>query len=289
LEVDVYLLDSGRFLLFAHIKDQALGDGRAFLTELAAREFAGGVVAVGRARKTPEGSEPLPCLWLEPRPESGLVAVEHGIRYALEVEHVLNPGLFLDQRDNRLRFIELVRRAALTAPFGEDDGALNLFSYTGSFSLAACVGGATRTTSVDVSARYLAWERRNFELNFDVTRPPPRLIKDDARDFVRRAKKSGKRFRFIVVDPPTFSRGQGQPFRVREELAPLVGDALACFPEAGGAALLASTNDSRYSRDEFLFELARVAERAGLRMEEGAVPDGFADTAAKSAWILRDS
>jgi len=281
-DIDVYRLESGDFLLFAHLKQETADGGEAFLRE-AVQRVPGSAIVIGRALKTPDRSEPLAPLWLVPeRQGTPLVAVERGLRYALEVEQVLNPGLFLDQERNRARLTELVRAAGVA-----DAALLNLFSYTGSFSVAARAGGISQTTSVDVSARYLAWERRNWETNFGEG-AAPRLIKDDARDFVRRASKKETRYRFIVVDPPTFSRGQGKAFRVRGELVPLVEGALACFPDDGPAALLASTNDAGFFEPEFNAELEQLARRKGLRFERGIVPEGFRDTHAKSAWLLRD-
>jgi 23S rRNA G2069 N7-methylase RlmK/C1962 C5-methylase RlmI len=290
-DVDAYLLESGDFLLFAHLKEETEDGHEAFLRHLAGEHFAGNVAVIGRAWKTPARSAPLAPIWMGPGGRE-LFAVEHGLAYALEVDDVLNPGLFLDQADNRLRLRELVGAAANGRTLGEDDGVLNLFSYSGSFSISALAGGAAGTTSVDVSARYLAWERRNWEKNFALagaSHPAPRLIKDDARDFLRRVRKRGARHRFVVIDPPTFSRGKGKAFRVKEELPALVEAALDCWPSSGPAALLASTNDAGFFPDEFLHAFDGLARHAGARVERGAVPESYGDTPAKSAWLLRDA
>jgi 23S rRNA (cytosine1962-C5)-methyltransferase len=284
-DVDAYLLDSGDYLLFAHLKVETPDGDETFLRDLAEKQLPGAVSAIARAVKTPQRSEPLAPVWLK-GPGGALVAMEGGLRYVLSTDDVLNPGLFLDQRDNRSRLVELVADAAARGPLGQDDGMLNLFSYTGSFSVAAFSAGAPGTTSVDVSARYLRWERQNHEANFG-ERSAPRLIKDDARDFVRRARKKGARYRFVVIDPPTFSRGQGKPFRARDELVPLVRAAIECFPPHGSAAVLASTNDAGFDGVEFRRELEAEAEDHGLRFEPGRVPEDFRDTHAKSAWLVR--
>lgn len=285
--MDAYRLESGGYLLFAHLKEETSDGEESFLRHLAEERFGGAARVIVRALKTPRRSRPLAPLWLGPPAEGDLMAIEHGLRYALETDDVRNPGLFLDQRDNRARLMDLVKAAAARAPLGADDGMLNLFSYTGSFSVAAFAAGAPQTTSVDVSGRYLRWERRNHEANFG-DRSTPRLIKDDARDFLRRARKKGARYRFIVVDPPTFSRGQGKPFRARDELVALVRSAVECLPARGGAALLASTNDAGFPEPELMAALEPLARGHGLRVEPGSVPADFRDTHAKSAWLLRD-
>ena len=283
--MDAYLLDSGDYLLFAHLKVETAEGDETFLRSLAAEWLPGKVSVIARAVKTPERSLPLAPLWLT-EPREALFAAEGGLRFELSARDVLNPGLFLDQMDNRRRLVELVSASAGAGPPGDDDGFLNLFSYTGSFSVAAFSAGSPKTTSVDVSARYLAWERRNHAANFG-ERSKPRLIKDDARDFVRRARNKGVRYRFVVIDPPTFSRGQGKPFRVREELVPLVRAAVECFPPRGSAAVLASTNDSGFDAVTFRRELEALAQSHGLCLEPGRTPEDFRDTHTKSAWLLR--
>jgi 23S rRNA (cytosine1962-C5)-methyltransferase len=286
-DVDAYLLADGRFFLFCHIKDERLARDDAHARSLAADFRGGDVIGVGRAWKAPEGSRPLPAIWMAPAPPGGeLWAVEDGLRFRLEPEHVLNPGLFLDQRENRRRLVEFVRIAAGSGAFGADDGMLNLFSYTGAFSLSARRGGARLTTSVDVSARYLAWERKNFDANFKDE--PPRLLRADARDFLRRAAKKKARYRFVVIDPPTFSRSEKSVFRVREHIVPMVKDALACLPGGRLGAVLVSANDADWHEDDFLAEMDRAAKEGGATIESGRTPPDFGLAhPLKSAWLIR--
>ena len=287
-DVDAYLLADGRFFLFCHLSDARLRDDPAYARQLAA-DFPGGrVMGVGRAWKGDEGSMPLPPVWTGDPPVDGeLWAVEDGLRFRLEPERVLNPGLFLDQRDNRRRFSELVGRGVGPNVAAEDGGVLNLFSYTGAFSLVARAAGARTTTSVDLSARYLGWERRNFEGNFEGA-DAPRRVRDDARDFLRRAVQKKARYRFIVVDPPTFSRVEKKVFRVREHLLPMVRDALACLPEHGPSAILVSTNDARWDENEFFSEVESAANKASATLARGRTPPEFGPAhPLKSAWLLR--
>lgn len=285
-DIDAYRLAEGRHALFAHVKDERFTGAEHVATWVA--WFEAPVVVVGRALKTPARSLPLPPVWSEGSdPSLELWAVEAGLELRLEVEGVLNPGLFLDQRENRRRLTELLRAGGPGAPSAEH-GVLNLFSYTGAFTLAALAGGATRVTSVDVSARYLSWEGENVARNFPERVASCRRLKADARDFLRRARARGDRYRAIVLDPPTFSRGQGRPLRIREDLVPLVQDALACLPVQGPGALLVSANDAGWDRDAFLATVRDAAHGVSARVEPGALPPDFPpDHPLVSAWILR--
>lgn len=289
VDVDAFLLMDRRWLLFAYVKDGKLIGDAEFFKRLA-REFSrGDVVAVARALKTDKGSEPLSAIALSgDRVPLELWGREGWLRYRLETEKVLNPGLFLDQAGNRHRLIELVQHhvARTKGVFGENDGLLNLFSYTGSFSIAGVCGGAKATTSVDVSARYLEWEKQNFEANFggmDVV--SHRLICDDARDFLRRSVKRETRYRWIILDPPTFSRGKGKPFKIQDELITMLEDAVQCL--APGGAILASGNDARWETAKFYAELEKFGKASRLLLEKGQRGPGF-DPAhpLKSAWLF---
>ncbi|HEX7670681.1 MAG TPA: class I SAM-dependent methyltransferase [Polyangiaceae bacterium] len=293
-DVDAYLLEDGRFFLFCHLLDGSLAADDAYARSLVGAFPEGTVMGVGRALKTDEGSTPLAPVWFGEAPAGGeLWTVEAGVRFRLEAERVLNPGLFLDQRENRQRLGELVREARIEPGQREDDGLLNLFSYTGAFSLAARRAGVRRTTSVDLSARYLAWERQNFDANFagaaaTPSEEAPRLIRDDARAFLRRAVKKGAKYRFIVIDPPTFSRGQKDVFRVQEQLVPMARDALECLCTDGLSAVLVSMNDARWNPVDFFGAFDGLARDAGVRAERGHTPADFGDAhPLKSVWLIR--
>lgn len=285
-DLDAYRLVGGGWALFAHLKDPRLTTDDSVTRWVV--DFCERVVVVGRALKTASGSTPLPALWLGTERPSELWALEAGLELCLEVENVQNPGLFLDQRENRRRLTELVREALRAGSATDDEGVLNLFSHTGAFSMAALAGGAPRTTSVEASGRYLSWERRNLTRNFPERASSCRLLRGDARSFLRRARGRGARYRFIVIDPPTFSRGSGKPFRVRDELPGLLSDALACLPNERSAAVLVSSNDAQWPRAAFFAAVGAEAHRAGGRVEPGTVPADFgSDYPLNSAWVFR--
>ncbi|HEU4457898.1 MAG TPA: class I SAM-dependent methyltransferase [Methylibium sp.] len=126
---------------------------------------------------------------------------EHGWRMSVDVAEGHKTGHYLDQRDNRLRFMQLVRQFGCAR-------VLNCYSYTGGFSVAALAGGAQRVTSVDSSAPALAQAVEHVALNaagcgFDAARHT--TIDADVNATLRRCIEAGERFDAIVLDPPKFA------------------------------------------------------------------------------------
>jgi 23S rRNA (cytosine1962-C5)-methyltransferase len=169
---------------------------------------------------------------------SSWVAREGSLRFVFRADGGLSPGLFLDQRLNRERIMELAKGHSV----------LNLFSYTGGFTVAALAGGARQVTSVDVSKKYLDWTRANIlENNLDVA--VSRSIPDDAVRFVSRAKRRGEKYDLIICDPPTFSRTGSRVFRAPTDFAPLVADLSLILEENG--VLFCSSNTDTWPNDLF--------------------------------------
>jgi len=122
---------------------------------------------------------------------------ENGWKLSVDVAEGHKTGYYLDQRDNRARFAQLVRRYGCRS-------VLNCFSYTGGFSVAALAGGATRVVSVDSSAPALALAQEHVRLNgFDPARHETR--DSDVNALLRECLKAGETFDAIVLDPPKFA------------------------------------------------------------------------------------
>lgn len=293
IDVDAYLLTNNSWLLFSYIKDEKIGNDLEYFKALAGRFTLGPVLAIARALKIENRSEPLGQVLIADQVNAShlsdsLWCREGWVKYRLESENVLNPGLFLDQAANRQRLVELVQHhiARSRGKFTEEDALLNLFSYTGSFSIAAVAAGARSTVSVDVSARYLDWEKTNFEANFGgLDAVSHKHIADDARDYLRRSVKRGTKFRWIVVDPPTFSRGQGKAFKIQDEMFAILEDAVKCLTPGG--AILASGNDARWEGRKFFSAIDEFARVHKLMVERGECGPGFPpDHPLKSAWLF---
>ncbi len=186
--------------------------------------------------------------------------VENGVRFEISFNEGYSVGLFLDQRDNRRRF--LTGHIAADFDFGPwtpDFGLLNCFAYTCGFSVCAARAG-TRTTSLDLSKRYLEWGRRNFALN-GLDSAAHDFIYGDAFDWLRRLAKKGRAFDAVVLDPPTFSQSkESGVFRAEKDYATLVAAALPLV-KAGGI-LFAATNAAGWPPEEFLADVETAIHQA---------------------------
>ncbi|MBM4361277.1 MAG: class I SAM-dependent rRNA methyltransferase, partial [Deltaproteobacteria bacterium] len=208
-----------------------------------------------------------------PRP---LDVTERGLTFLVELGAGLSTGLFTDQRDGRSR----VRAAANGARL------LNLFCYTGSFTVAAAAGGAAETVSVDLSASALRGLNRNLAAN-GLSGPRHRVLREDALRYLPRARRRGERFDLVVLDPPSFgTRGQGT-FSVERDHARLLEDALAVT--APGGALLAVTHHRGVTAEGLAVRvrsLGAAAGHEGLTAEPLRPPPDHPDVehGARSVW-----
>jgi 23S rRNA (cytosine1962-C5)-methyltransferase len=190
---------------------------------------------------------------------------ENGVRYEVSLTEGYSYGLFLDQRDNRRRLL----RGHVAAAFPFLEGGLrgrellNCFAYTGGFSVCAALAGA-RTTTLDLSRKYLDWARRNFELN-GLDPAAHDFIYGDCFDWMRRLAKRGRRFDAVLLDPPTFSRSkESGDFRVESDYGRLVTLAAGLVSPAG--LLFASTNTARLEPERFLADVRAGLAAAGRRI-----------------------
>ncbi len=130
-----------------------------------------------------------------------LIVVENGLRFAVDVRQGHKTGFYLDQRENRALLRRFVTRRAR---MGEPPDLLNVFAYTGGFTLAALAGGATSAINVDTSAEALRRGRENLSRNgFDGAQVEDRV--GDAFQLLRQMRRQERRFDLIVLDPPKFA------------------------------------------------------------------------------------
>lgn len=203
---------------------------------------------------------------------------EGGLEFEVNLSDYLDTGLFLDHRALRL----LVRSEA------RDKRVLNLFSYTGSFSVHAASGGALEVDSVDLSNTYLDWAERNFKLNgFRCAHIEPeafnrvvepgelafngasyRLVRADVLRFLSEAAKAGRRWDLIVLDPPTFSNSKKMEgdLDIRRDYEHLIKACLAVL--AGAGKLYFSTNARSFKLDESLFPGTKIKDLKGSVVDE---------------------
>jgi 23S rRNA (cytosine1962-C5)-methyltransferase len=198
---------------------------------------------------------------------------EGDLTFEVNLSDYLDTGLFLDHRVTR----SLVRAEA------EGKRILNLFAYTGSFSVAAAAGGARETTSLDLSNTYLEWTRTNLARNRFTDAGRHRTVRDEARAFLlHRARRGEAPFDLVVVDPPTFSRSAKSetPWDVERDHAELLG--LVADNLAPAGVVYFSTNFRR-------FHLATepLAVRYTIReITARTLPEDFRDSRPHRAWRL---
>jgi len=203
----------------------------------------------------------------DPAPFS-LPFTEHG--FALEAHPFQGhkTGFYLDQRENRRRLEEMVARIrweenSRSGPFR----VLNVFSYTGGFSLYAARGGAQEVVSVDLSGPALAQARRHFEINRDVVGSANHRTREgDAFKVMEELAAEGERFDVVVVDPPSFAKARNEVGGALGAYRALTGLALALL-RPGGLLVQASCS-SRISEEDFVSAVHAGARGAGHQLRE---------------------
>jgi 23S rRNA (cytosine1962-C5)-methyltransferase len=214
---------------------------------------------------------------------------ENGVRFELSFNEGYSVGLFLDQRDNRRRF--LTGHIAADFPLLKSQmpdarpEILNCFAYTCGFSVCAARAGA-RTTSLDLSKKYLAWGRRNFALN-SLDPAAHDFIYGDAFDWLRRLAKKGRAFDAVVLDPATFSQSKEHgTFRAEKDYGKLVTTALPLVKPGG--ILFASTNAADWPPEKFLADVyaaVHAAKRKILQRHYIPQPPDFPISRTEPAYL----
>jgi len=215
------------------------------------------------------------------------VVCENGVQFELSFNEGYSVGLFLDQRDNRRRF--LANHVAAAFPIFEGGPAgrevLNTFAYTCGFSVCAARAGA-RSTSLDLSRKHLEWGRRNFALN-GLNPAPHDFIYGEVFDWLRRLVKKQRVFDVIVLDPPTFSQSREHGvFRAEKDYGKLVSAALPLLKPGG--VLFASTNAAGLGPEDFLRQVSAAVVKAGrkiLQQHYAPQPPDFPITRAEPGYL----
>jgi len=200
-----------------------------------------------------------------------LVVEDGGLKFGVDVTAPLGTGLFPDMR---LGWAAVAARAA-------DRRVLNLFSYTGAFSVHAAKAGASELVAIDVASKAHARARRNFELS---GLDPARLetVTGDVLKTLDRYAERGRSFDVVICDPPTFSHGPGGQFSVARDLPPLAAACTRVLAPLG--FLVFATNSTKVSAPELDRAMGeggakaaadlRIIERVGLPPDFPVAP-GF--------------
>jgi 23S rRNA (cytosine1962-C5)-methyltransferase len=188
-----------------------------------------------------------------------------GLVFELRATEAGQVGLFPEQAP---QWDWLRDRVASSPDVGGDDGAfLNLFGYTGAATLALASAGRT-VSHVDASRPAVAWARRNASLSGLADRPVRWLV-DDADAFVARETRRGRRYRGVVMDPPSYGHGAGgRSWRLEERLAPLLGECIALTHGMPDVVLL-TAHTQGFGPSRLRDELAAVLRRPTRDVDAG--------------------
>jgi 23S rRNA (cytosine1962-C5)-methyltransferase len=194
---------------------------------------------------------------------------EGGLKFQVNLSDYVDTGLFLDHRITR----GLVRDAAA----GKD--VLNLFAYTGSFTVYAAAGGAASTTTVDLLPTHLEWAEENLRLN-ELLAPQHALVQADSRDYLASLRGRPK-FDLAIVDPPTFSNSKrmDEDWDVQQDHAELLAATLEVLRPAG--VLFFSTNSRRFKFDE-----GALAGATAREITKHTIPEDFRNKRIHRCWKI---
>lgn len=193
---------------------------------------------------------------------------ENGLKFLVNLSDYVDTGLFLDHRETRM----MVCNESL------DKDVLNLFAYTGSFTVYAADGGAKSTTTVDLSSRYLDWAERNMELN-GFTSAAHNYVQSDIREYLSSLPQE-ELFDLAIVDPPTFSNSKSteQDWVIQEHYAELLNSVLNRL--RSGGIIYFSTNYRRFKFDESFI-------RGDCReISKQTVPEDFRNKRIHRCWRI---
>lgn len=202
---------------------------------------------------------------------SDFVVHEYGRAFWVNLDKYLDTGLFLDHRNTRLQ----VGNLAAGKRF------LNLFSYTGSFTVYAATGGAVSSETVDLSNTYLEWAQRNFSLN-QLDMQQHRLIRADVFQYLQQALEQGKQFDLIVMDPPSFSNSKKMIdiLDVQRDQACLIDGAMQLLATDG--VLFFSNNLRSFELDTGLTQRYQIRD-----ISKKSIPQDFRNQKIHQCWEIR--
>jgi len=186
------------------------------------------------------------------------VVEENGLQFIVNLSDYLDTGLFLDHRITR----QMVREQSA------GKRVLNLFAYTGSFSVYAAAGGAAEVVTVDLSKTYLEWARRNLALNGFTDESKYPLIHADVKQYLKQIQPD--RFDIIIMDPPTFSNSSRMEdiLDIQRDHPELIN---ACLGGLVPGGLLYFSTNSR----KFILEKARISASGVTDITKKTTPFDF--------------
>ena len=191
--------------------------------------------------------------------------LENGVLYQVFMNDGLMTGIFLDQHEVR---------GSLVDGLAMGKSLLNMFSYTAAFSVAAAMGGASQTASVDLAKRSRELSQAHFQAN-GISTDDHRFIVMDVFEYFKYAKRKDLTYDVIVLDPPSFARNKKQTFSVAKDYHKLISQSLEILNPGG--IIIASTNAANVSRQKFTEQIDKgFAGRSYQILNKYGLPADFA-------------
>ncbi|EIT84784.1 methyltransferase [Fictibacillus macauensis ZFHKF-1] len=200
------------------------------------------------------------------RAQFPLIVQENGMFFATYLNESAMVGIFLDQRHVR---------KAIRDKYAANKRVLNTFSYTGAFSVAAALGGAKKTTSVDLANRSRSKTEEQFSIN-GIDPASQEIIVEDVFHYFKYAVRKQLLFDLVILDPPSFARSKKHTFSAAKDYTALLTEAIA-ITEQGGV-IVASSNCSTFSMKKFKGFIDQAFKRQGFKyqvLEEHTLPEDF--------------
>ncbi|WP_226681793.1 class I SAM-dependent rRNA methyltransferase [Sutcliffiella horikoshii] len=201
------------------------------------------------------------------RAPAPLIIKENGVNFAVHLNDGAMVGVFLDQREVR---------KTIRDKYASGKTVLNTFSYTGAFSVYAALGGAIKTTSVDLAKRSLPKTTEQFNVN-NIDEKTQSILVEEVFHYFKYAKKKNLKFDVVIMDPPSFARSKKVTFRAEKDYTSLVSDAIAITEKNG--LIVASTNAATFGMDKFKGFIDQAFKENKVKykiVEEFSLPSDFA-------------
>ncbi|WP_042141975.1 class I SAM-dependent rRNA methyltransferase [Paucisalibacillus sp. EB02] len=195
-----------------------------------------------------------------------LIVKENGVQFAVYLNEGAMVGVFLDQREVR----KIIRDK-----YANGTNMLNTFSYTGAFSVFAALGGATKTTSVDLANRSKSKTIEQFSLN-GIDFEAQDIIVEDVFQYFKYAGRKNLKFDLVVLDPPSFARSKKVVFSAEKDYTKLLKETIAITEDNG--VIVASTNSSAFGMSKFKGFIKKAFEETGHKyqiLEQFTLPNDF--------------
>ncbi|QXM06582.1 class I SAM-dependent rRNA methyltransferase [Crassaminicella indica] len=204
-------------------------------------------------------------VWGEEAPEP-LIVKENGVNFAIYLNEGAMVGVFLDQREVRKKIRDKYARGK---------NVLNTFSYTGAFSIFAAIGGAKKTTSVDLANRSIPKTIEHFSLN-GIDYETQDIIVEDVFHYFKYAQKKQLKFDLVILDPPSFAKSKKIRFSAAKDYKDLLKSTINITEKEG--IIVASTNCASFDMKKFKGFIEKAFEEMGKKyeiLEEYRLPQDF--------------